>query len=128
MGLELARLVLGGDAEDLVDLRAQHGVGADAIDGLDRFFELKVHLGDEPDTIHLEASQIRRALSTPNFFLVVVSNVEGANAKPKVRIIIDPVHQLTMTQSSSVSYTGVRSAEHSLVYELEPMSEEDASP
>ena len=128
VGLELARLVLGGDAEDLVDLRAQHGVGADAIDSLDRFFELKVHLGDEPDTIHLEASQIRRALSTRNFFLVVVSNVEGANARPKVRIIIDPVHQLTMTQSSSVSYTGVRSAEHSLVYELEPMSEEDASP
>jgi hypothetical protein len=128
VGLELARLVLGGDAEDLVDLRAQHGVGADAIDSLDRFFELKVHLGDEPDTIHLEASQIRRAISTPDFFLVVVSNVEGANARPKVRIIIDPVHQLTMTQSSSVSYTGVRSAEHSLVYELGPMSEEDASP
>jgi hypothetical protein len=128
VGLELARLVLGGDAEDLVDLRAQHGVGADAIDSLDRFFELKVHLGDEPDTIHLEASQIRRAFSTPNFFLIVVSNVEGANARPKVRIIIDPVHQLTVTESSSVSYTGVRSAEHSLVYELEPVSEEKASP
>jgi len=128
VGLELARLVLGGDAEDLIDIRAQHGVGADAIDGLDRFFELKVHLGDEPDTIHLEASQIRRALSTPNFFLVVVSNVEGANARPKVRIIIDPVHQLTMSQSSSVSYTGVHSAEHSLVYELRPMSEKDSSP
>jgi hypothetical protein len=128
VGLELARLVLGRDAEGLVDLRAQHGVGADAIDSLDRFFELKVHLGDEPDTIHLEASHIRRALSTPNFFLVVVSNVEGANARPKVRIIIDPIHQLTITQSSSVSYTGVRSAEHSLVYELGPISEEEASP
>jgi hypothetical protein len=96
-------------------------VGADAIDDLNRFFELKVHLGDEPDTIQLEESQIRRALSTPDFFLVIVSNIEGANARPKVRIIVDPVHQLTMTRSSSVSFTGVRSAEHSLIYDLVPI-------
>lgn len=121
--MELARLVLGGDAAEIVDLRAQRGVGADAIDALDRFFELKVHLGDEPDTVRLEESQIRRALSTPNFFLVVVSNIEGAKARPKVRIIIDPVHQLTMAQSSSVSFAGVRSAEHSLVYDLEHFDE-----
>jgi hypothetical protein len=119
VGLELARLVLGADAGEIADLRAQHGVGADAVDSLDRFFELKVHLGDEPDTIHLEQSQILRALSTPDYFLIVVSQVEGAHARPKVRIIIDPVHQLTMTHTSSVTYAGVRSAEHSLVYELE---------
>lgn len=123
--MDVARLVLGGDAQDLVDLRAQHGVGADAIDSLDRFFELKVHLGEEPDTVQLEDSQIRRALSTPDFFLVVVSNIEGANARPKVRIIVDPVHQLAITESSAVKFTGVRSAEHSLVYNLEPLPEED---
>jgi hypothetical protein len=123
--MELARIVLcSGDAA-LVDLRGQHGVGADAVDTLDRFYELKVHLGDEPDTIRLEESQIRRALSTPNFFLVVVSDIEGADARPKVRIIVDPVHQLTMTQSSSVSYTGVRSTEHSLVYHLEQVANDD---
>ena len=88
--MELARLVLAGDEEEIVDLRAQHGVGADAVDSMDNFFELKVHLGDEPDVIRLEESEIRRALSTPNFFLVVVSNVEGADARPKVRIIVDP--------------------------------------
>jgi len=125
VGMELARLVLGGDAAEIVDLRAQHGVGADAVDTLNRFFELKVHLGDEPDAIHLEESQIRRALSTPDFFLVVVSNVEGANARPKVRIIVDPVHQLTMTQASSVTFMGVRSAEHSLVYELKQVANEE---
>jgi hypothetical protein len=120
VGLELARFVLGDDAAEIVDLRAQHGVGADAIDDMDRFYELKVHLGDEPDTIHLEDSQIRRAMSTKDFFLVVVSNIEGANARPKVRIIVDPVRQLTMTRSSSVNFTGVRDAEHSLVYDLGP--------
>jgi hypothetical protein len=95
------------------------------VDTLDRFYELKVHLGDEPDTIRLEESQIRRALSTPNFFLVVVSDIEGADARPKVRIIVYPVHQLTMTHSSSVSYTGVRSTEHSLVYHLEQVANDD---
>jgi hypothetical protein len=123
--MALARLVLAGDEDEIADLRSQHGVGADAVDTLDRFFELKVHLGDEPDIIRLEESEIRRALSTPDFFLVVVSNVEGADARPKVRIIVDPVHQLTMTQSSSVSFTGVRSTEHSLVYDLGPPPDSD---
>ncbi len=86
--MELAHKVLGGDAGEIADIRAQRGVGAHTVDGLDRFFELKVHLGDEPDTIRLEESEIRRALSTPDFFLVVVSNIEGANARPKVRVIV----------------------------------------
>lgn len=130
VGMALARMVLAGDEDEIADLRAQHGVGADAVDSLDRFFELKVHLGDEPDVIRLEESEIRRALSTPDFFLVVVSNVEGAEARPKVRIIVDPVHQLTMTQSSAVSFTGVRGAEHSLVYDLGPddTTEAESSP
>jgi hypothetical protein len=127
VGMELVRTVLAGDEEEIADLRAQRGVGADAIDRLDRFFELKVHLGDEPDVIHLEESEVRRALSTPDFFLVVVSGVEGANARPRVRIIVDPVHQLTMQASSTVIFTGVRGAQHSLVYDLGPAPGDDDS-
>jgi hypothetical protein len=118
VGLQIARLVLGGDADEIADLRAQHGAGADAIDSLQRYFELKVYVGDEPDSIQLEKSQIRRALSTPDFFLVVVSNIEGPNARPRVRVIADPVNQLSISPSSSVYFSGVRSAEHSLVYDL----------
>jgi hypothetical protein len=120
VGMAIVRTVLAGDEEEIADLRAQHGVGADAIDKLDRFFELKVHLGDEPDVVRLEESEVRRALSTPDFFLVVVSGVEGADARPRVRIIVDPVRQLTMQASSTVVFTGVRAAEHSLVYDLGP--------
>lgn len=127
VGMALVRTVLAGDEEEIADLRAQHGVGADAIDKLDRFFELKVHLGDEPDVIRLEESEVRRALSTPDFFLVVVSGVEGANARPRVRIIVDPVHQLTMQATSTVVFTGVRGAEHSLVYDLGPAPDTDDS-
>lgn len=125
--MALVRTVLAGDEDEIADLRAQHGVGADAIDKLDRFFELKVHLGDEPDVIRLEESEVRRALSTPDFFLVVVSNVEGADARPRVRIIVDPVHQLAVQASSTVVFTGVRGVQHSLVYELGPAPDEDDS-
>jgi len=112
-------MVLGRDVDEMADLRRQHGVGADAIDEMDRLYELKVSLGDEPDTIRLEESQIRRAMSTKDFFLVVVSNIEGANARPMVRIIAEPLRQLVMTESSSVVFTGVRDA-HGIVYELGP--------
>jgi hypothetical protein len=119
VGLELARKVLGSDADAMIDLRAQRGVGADAMDELRQFFELKVYAGAEPDQIRLEDSEIRRAMSTPDFFVVVVSNVEGADAKPKVRVIADPLTQLRMVESSEVRFSGIR-ASHSLVYDLAP--------
>ena len=119
VGLELVRKVLASDADGMRDLRAQHGVGADAVDQLDRFFELKVYAGAEPDVIRLEETQIRRAMSTPDFFLVVVSHVEGEHARPNVRVIAEPVRQLHLTETSSVSFSGVRTSQ-SLVYELVP--------
>ena len=70
--------MLSGDAEQIADLRAQHGVGADAIDELDQFYELKVSAGAEPDRVTLTDSEVQRALNEPGFFLVVVSGVEGA--------------------------------------------------
>lgn len=118
VGLDLVRRVFASDEQKMRDLRAQHGVGADAVDELERFFELKVYAGAEPDHIVLENSQIRRAMSTPNFFLVVVSELEGENASPKVRVIIDPLSQLTISEPSSVTFTGVRSSQ-SVVYKFE---------
>jgi hypothetical protein len=118
VGLELVRKVLASDADEMRDLRAQRGVGADAVDKLDRFYELKVYAGAEPDIIRLEDAQIGRAMS-PEFFLVVVSNVEGENATPMVRVIVNPLQQLTVTETSAVSLSGVRTS-HSLVYDLVP--------
>jgi len=109
VGLDFVRQVFASDEQEMRDLRAQHGVGADAVDALDRFFELKVYAGAEPDRIVLEDSQIRRAMSTPNFFLVVVSELEGENASPKVRVIIDPLSQLSISESSSNRKTDRRS-------------------
>lgn len=117
LGFELACMVLASDADDMVDLRAQRNVGADAINKLRQFFELKVYAGAEPDVIKLEPSEISRAMSTPDFFLVVVSNVEGEDAHPKVRVIVDPIAQLGMVRTSEVRFSGVRNS-RSLVFEL----------
>jgi hypothetical protein len=120
VGLEIARKVLAGPDGHLVDLRSQRGVGADAIDDLERFYELKVHLGEEPDSIRMEQSEIQRAMSTPDFFLVIVSKIEGTDARPQVRVIVDPLSQLQVVDSSSLTFSGVRTVKHSLLYQLEP--------
>lgn len=123
LGLDLARQVLGSDAQEMIDLRAQRGLGADAMDELKQFYELKVSAGQEPDEIKLEDSQIRLAMSTEKFFLVVVSGLEGETATPRVRIIANPVSQLRMSQRSEVRFSGVRES-HSLVYDLRPQTAE----
>lgn len=118
IALDLVRKILGGDAERVADLRAQRGVGADAIDEMDQFYELKVSAGIEPDRITLSASELRRALSDPNFFLVVVSGLEGTKATPRVRVIVNPLHQLQITDDGSITLAGVRNA-FSVVFDFE---------
>jgi hypothetical protein len=116
----LLRKIIEDDTVTLTDLRGQHGFGADAQDSRGRFYELKVHLGEEPDVVRMEDSESLRALSAPrNYYLVVISNVEGAEARPKVRLIADPISQLTVNHASAMTLSGVRTAEDSLVYNLE---------
>lgn len=122
LGLELARRVLASDDQDIIDIRAQRRVGADAFDERGRYYELKVSARDEPDQIRLTDSEVERAMSTPDFFLVVVSGLEGARAKPKVRVIVDPMRHLNVSSSSQVLLTGVHQAQ-SLVFDLAPSEE-----
>lgn len=109
-GLALVRLVLGGDEEQIVDIRHQRNVGADAIDDLKNFFELKVYAGQIPETISLTNSEFRRAQETEQFFLVVVGNVEQSDKDPEVRIITDPLNHLSVLPQGSVNLGGIRDA------------------
>ncbi|GAA2131766.1 ATP-binding protein [Nocardioides bigeumensis] len=122
LGLELARRVLASDDQDIIDIRTQRRVGADAFDERGRYYELKVSARDEPDQIRLTDSEVERAMSTPDFFLVVVSGLEGAQAKPKVRVIVEPMRHLNVSKSSQVLLTGVHQAQ-SLVFDLAPTTE-----
>lgn len=110
LGLDLAKWVLGLDDEQVVDIRNQHNVGADAVDDLRNFYELKVYSGPIPDVVRLEDSQVERALSTKDFFLIVVGNVEQGGGKPEIRIITDPLDHLHAQPAGSVKLGGVLSA------------------
>ena len=119
VGKRLLEKLLSSDREGVVDLRTQRGVGADAIDQLQRFYELKVSADTEPDHVTLTSAEVKRASSTPDFFLVVVSGVEGIDARPKIRVIVDPLNQLQPTESGSITLSGVRNAA-SLTYDFAP--------
>jgi hypothetical protein len=110
VGMDLVRRVLGGDEDEVVDIRHQRNVGADAVDQLKNFLELKVYSGPIPDDVSLTRAEFLRARQTEDFFLVVIGNVEQGDADPELRVITDPLSQLTMKPSGSVSLEGVRAA------------------
>lgn len=118
VGLKILQMVVG---RDLVDVRAKRGVGADALDekeGL--YYELKVSGGNEPDVVSLTASEVKRAAATDDkFVLAVVSGVEGVDACPTVRLVLDPLKELEAgTEDGKISLAGVRSA-RSLIYRFD---------
>ena len=124
VGLEILRMLFGTDRDEIVDLRAQRGVGADAIDRLGQFYELKVSAGAEPDHVRLTAAEVKRARTTRGFFLVVVSDIEGIDARPTVRVVVDPLGQLRPTDDRGVTLSGVREA-RSLVFHFATSEEPD---
>jgi hypothetical protein len=135
VGMSLVRRVLGGDDDDddeeeeeeeeeIVDIRHQPNVGADAVDQLKNFFELKVYSGPIPDDVSLTRAEFLRARETDDFFLVVIGNVEQGDADPELRVITDPLGQLTMKPSGSVSLVGVRAAK-ALRYTFRRPEDED---
>ncbi|MFD4561288.1 sacsin N-terminal ATP-binding-like domain-containing protein [Streptomyces sp. NPDC058469] len=122
VAIQFLAQVLGAEAEPqwLRDLRAQHGLGADAVDRLSRFYELKTMYGPEQDTVTFTPSEFERAASEENFFLVVVSGLEqGAAGAPCVRLIPYPLHQLVVRSSSNVTLSGIRKTQ-SLVHDFTP--------
>ncbi|MDQ1065742.1 hypothetical protein QFZ32_001182 [Streptomyces canus] len=107
--LALVRAALARDREELRDLRAQRGVGADSVDELNRFYEVKSFLGAEEDSVSLTPHEYERATTENDFFLVVVSGLQrGAGVPTTVRIILDPLRKLSARPSGAVTLTGVR--------------------
>ena len=122
VGWELLRRIVSRDDNKLFDTRTQRDVGADAVDSMDSSYELKVSAGSEPDQVTLTRAEVQRAQSKDDFFLVVVSGIEGTDAHPKVRVFVDPLRQLSQTHNGSVTLSGIHAAD-SLVYEFEPVVE-----
>ena len=123
LGFELLRMVLGSEDQDISDLRAQRNVGADAMDELGRYYELKVFAEAELDHVILTDAEVQRAQDNPDFFLVVVSGLEeDSDTRPTVRVIVNPLNQLRLAQKGNTTWSGVHEAK-SLVYQFGPTAE-----
>ena len=125
VGLEFVRMLLSSNHQEIIDLRAQRYVGADAVDELRQFYELKVSAGTAPEQVTLTNAEFKRALSTPKFFLVVVSDIEGVDARPTVRVFVDPLKQLHLVDKRAITLSGVRNTS-CLAYDFAPIN--DSSP
>jgi hypothetical protein len=93
----------------LEDFSALRGIGADSIDNLKRFFELKAFAGDAPDEVRFEASQFEQAVKArKDYFLAVVSGLEEGK-DTQIRIFADPVRTLPWRRASQIKLGGIRS-------------------
>lgn len=97
------------DQSELEDFRAIRRLGADSIDQLKRYFELKAHLGDAPDDVRFEPTQFERAVREgKNYFLAVVSGLEEGR-ETVIRIFPDPVRNLHWSRTTMIKLSGIRS-------------------
>jgi len=107
------------DDLQLEDFTALRGIGADSIDNLRRFFELKVFAGAPADEVRFEPSEFQRALqSKGDYFLAIVSGLEEGH-DTQIKIFADPVRTLPIRRISQIRLGGVRtSTSRSLVVKI----------
>jgi hypothetical protein len=108
----LAAALKSLEGVDLGDFRGVRNVGADSIDNLRRYFEMKAHLGAIPDEITLEPSEFERAATIDGngaYFLAVIGGLEEG-AGTIIRIFGHPLRTLRWKRTSTIRLAGVRTA------------------
>lgn len=100
------------------DFRAIRRLGADVVDDVGRFFEIKASYGPGADSISLTAHEAKRAqVAKPGeFFLAIVTGLEKGY-QTQVRIIPDPLEVLDWGEDGSLTLTGLRNV--GIVVEVE---------
>lgn len=107
LALRVLDMAIDGDAANLRDYRHLRGVGADALDKLRRYFEIKAYYGNLPNDITLTANETERALREGDkFFLAVVAGLE-TGYDTVVRIFANPLRTLDLKPDASVTLTGI---------------------
>jgi hypothetical protein len=108
LALQLLQLAINGHVTELRDYRHLRGVGADALDKLRRYFEIKATYGTLPDEVTLTANEAERAFIEGNrFYLAIVAGLEEGY-DTVVRIIPNPLRNLAFKPSTSVTLAGIR--------------------
>jgi hypothetical protein len=108
LALQLLQLAINGHIAELRDYRHLRGIGADALDKLRRYFEIKATYGAPPDEVTLTANEAERALlEGERFYLAIVAGLEQGY-ETVVRIIPNPLRNLAIRPSTSVTIAGIR--------------------
>jgi hypothetical protein len=112
LALAAVREALRMDPDQINDLRRRRGIGADAVDEFEQFYELKMESSAEvPNEVTLTRAEAERAQDDPDFFLAVVSGLEEGAGELRVRLIFDPLSRLAVRIRGEVSLSGVREVE-----------------
>ena len=128
VALDAVRSALALDVKEFNDLRAERGIGVDAIDELRQCYEIKMcSSAAMPTDVTLTASEIAAARDDDDFFLAIVTGLEEGAGKLKVRFIFDPLGQLDIRVRSDLTLTGVDRAE-ALEFEFDPTPPDDPMP
>jgi hypothetical protein len=107
LALEVLQLAINGSSTDLRNYRHLRGVGADALDKLRRYFEIKATYGVLPNDITLTANEAERAYTEGDkFFLAVIAGLEQGY-ETVVRVFPNPLRNLDLKPTTSVTLTGV---------------------
>lgn len=107
LAIRVLQLAINGSATGLKDYRHLRGVGADALDKLRRYFEIKAHYGALPNNITLTANEAERAFREgEKFFLAVIAGLE-TGYETVVKIFANPLKTLDLAPDGSVTLTGI---------------------
>ena len=111
VAVDVLRRVLETAGRTGDDFRAIRRLGADVIDDIGRFFEIKSSYGSGGDSVTLTAHEAKRAqlAKSGEFFLAVITGLEKGY-QTQVRIIPDPLDNLEWGEDGSLTVTGVRQA------------------
>jgi len=107
LALKILQSAINGDSAELRDYHHLRGIGADALDKLGRYFEIKASFGEIPDDVTLLGNQVERALREGNkFSLAVVAGLEEGY-DTVVKIFPNPLRTLKPKPNTSVTLTGI---------------------
>jgi|GEM_PF-5567666 len=120
----LAAALKGIDDTELEDFSSLRRIGADSIDNLKRYFELKVHSGDAPEEVRFEPSEFERAaIEGKSYYLAVISGLE-VGKKTEIRIFADPIRTLPWRRVSQIRLGGIRTSANALAITISASSDD----
>lgn len=112
LALDAVMEALRLDPPQVADLRSRRGIGADMMDELRQFFEMKMSSSSSfPPEITLTRSEVQRAQTDPDFFLALVAGLEEAAGELRVRFIFNPLDRSGVRIKGEVTLTGLKDIE-----------------